>query len=284
MSGSTYLDYLSLEDLQAVLITKGKKPPKLKLEQAKTKIQKAIKDKTLTASKIRKAWSNAMNKMFFNEYQRVFRFTPTNKFDTSTKLKNVLQKKSVSILKELKIQNVASYITKQSSSPLHYLYAITFNQIDDFQSFISVPLKSQTILSIFPEIGLAVLWPMDKDQKFKFATKLLDASFKEVSEIKVNALLLRKYSTQDTINKLTISTPQEIAGFTGLDVIEFRGNNVILGLSGLKRRHDANVDAITRVGPFTEIGSDSISLVCSKGVLFKNYKGIDILIKTTKSE
>ena len=284
MSGSTYLDYLSLEDLQKILTAKGKKPPKLNLEQAQIKFRKAIKDKTITAAKIRKAWSNAMKKQFFDVYQRVFRFTPTKKFDTSTKLKNELKKKSNTISRELKIKNVTSFVSKLSSSPQHYLYAITFKQMDDFQNFLSVPLKSQTILSIFPEIGIAVLWPMDKDRKFKFATKLLSSTFKEVSEIKVNALLLRKYSTQETINKLTISTPQEIAGFTGLDVIEFRGPNVILGLSGLKRRHDANVDVITRVGPFTEIESNTISLVCSKGILFKSYEGIDNLLKTTKSE
>jgi len=282
MSGSTFIDYLSLEDFQSILTTKGKKPPKLKLEPAKSKFQKAIKNQTITASKIRKAWSNAMNKMFFDVYQRVFRFTPTKKFDTSSKLKNELQKKSKTISKDLKIKNVTCFISKLSSSPLHFLYAVTFKQVDDFQSFLSVPLKSQTIISVFPEIGVAVLWPMDNDQKFKFATKLLQSSFKEVSEIKVNALLLRKYSTQETINKLTISTPQEIAGFTGLDVIEFRGPNVILGLSGLKRRHDANVDVITRVGPFTKIESDSISLVCSQGILLKNYEGLDILLKTTK--
>ncbi len=284
MSGPTFIDYLSLKELQTILTIKGKKPPKLKLEQAKTKFQKAIKDKSISSTKIRKAWSNAMNHMFFDVYQRAFRFTPTKKFDTSTKLKNELQKKSKVIATELKIKNITSFISKQSSSPLHYLFVVTFKQVDDFQNFLFVPLKSQVTISVFPEIGLAVLWPMDKDQKFKFASKLLESSFKEVSEIKVNALLLRKYSTQETINKLTISTPQEIAGFPGLDVIEFRGPHVILGLSGLKKRHDANVDVITRVGPFTEIESDSISLVCSQGIIFKKYEGIDILIKTTKSE
>ena len=284
MSGSTFIDYLSLEDLQSILTTKGKKPPKLKLEQAKTKFQKAIKDQTITSTKIRKAWSNAMNNMFFDVYQRVYRFTPTKKFDTSTKLKNELQKKSVAVSKELKIKNITSFVSKLSSSPLHYIFAVSFKHVDSFKDFLSIPLKSQIIISVFPEIGIAILWPLDKDRKLKFATNLFNSSFKEVSEIKVNALLLRKYSTQETINQLTISTPQEIAGFTGLDVIEFRGPNVILGLSGLKRRHDANVDVITRVGPFTEIESDSISLVCSKGILFKSYEGIDNLLKTTKSE
>ncbi|MCK4896458.1 MAG: hypothetical protein KAS47_06585, partial [Candidatus Heimdallarchaeota archaeon] len=75
---------------------------------------------------------------------------------------------------------------------------------------------------------------------------------------------------------------QEIAGFAGLDVIEFRGPNVVIGLSGLKRRHDANVDVITRVGPFTEIESETISLICGKGLRIKNYEGINPLLKVLK--
>jgi len=57
---------------------------------------------------------------------------------------------------------------------------------------------------------------------------------------------------------------------------------VILGLSGLKRRHDANVDVITRVGPFSEIESDSIRLMCGKGIHFKKYAGLNSLLNTLK--
>ena len=279
MSEITFLEYLTKDDILTTLATKGKKQAKVSFDQAISKFKKAIKDKTVSASKIRKSWSKAMNQMFFSVYQRVFTFDPVKKFDTSTKLKNEFQKKKGSIIKDLNILTINSYITKLSSSPLHYLFAMTFQPLNDYQEFISLPLKSQFFLSIFPEEGIAVFWPIDKDSKLKFATKLLQSTFENTSEIKVNALLLRKYSTQDTINKLVISTPQEIVGFTGLDVIEFRGPNVVLGLSGLKRRHDANVDVITRVGPFSEIESELISLVCTKGVLFKNYKGIDTILK-----
>ena len=56
----------------------------------------------------------------------------------------------------------------------------------------------------------------------------------------------------------------------------------MLGLSGLKRRHDANVDVITRVGPFTEIESDSIRLVCGKGIQIRTYDGFRSLLNTIK--
>ena len=138
------------------------------------------------------------------------------------------------------------------------------------------------LISVLPELGVISYWPTTKDKRHKFVQQFLKQAFKKMSEIKVNALLLRKYAVGENITKLGISTPQEIAGFAGLDVIEFRGDNVMLGLSGLKRRHDANVDVITRVGPFTEIESDVIRLVCGKGIQIKSYEGLQALLRTLK--
>jgi hypothetical protein len=163
------------------------------------------------------------------------------------------------------------------------MYALSFKKIKDFQEFLSLPLSKQLLISIFPEIGFVVIWPLPKDVKYKYSSQLIKSAFTNLTDIKINALLLRKFSSQEIINKLGISTPQEIAGFAGLDVIEFRGPNVMLGLSGLKKRHDANVDVITRVGPFTEIESDTIQLVCGKGVLFKKYEGIFSLLNVLKT-
>ena len=143
-------------------------------------------------------------------------------------------------------------------------------------------LDSLILLSILPETGIAVFSTQVKGKKMNFVVNLISETFKDSSEIKVNALLLRKYATQETITKLGISTPQEIAGFAGLDVIEFKGPNVMLGLSGLKRRHDANVDVITRVGPFTDIESESIKMKCGVGIRIKAYEGLNSLLNTLK--
>lgn len=283
MENQTFLHFLSKKELISTVQTSSKKITVKSEEQARELFIKAMKNKEITASKIRKAWSKAMENLFFSEFQHMFSFTPTKKFETSSKLKNVLQKKSKEIEKELNVTVSNSYISKISSSPLHYLYASTFKKTKDFQEFLSLPISKQLLVSIFPEIGFAVVWPLPKDVKYKYSTQLLKDTFTNLSDIKINALLLRKYSTQETINRLGISTPQEIAGFAGLDVIEFRGSNVMLGLSGLKKRHDANVDVITRVGPFTEIESETIQLICGKGVLFKEYEGIFSLLKVLKS-
>ena len=282
MVKQTFMDYLSKDEIISILTSTSKKTAKLSKEEIQLLFSNEIKNKKITDSKIRKSWSKAMHNMFFEEYQRMFTFTPSKKFDTSQKLKNAIVRESKKLTAELKVKLSANYISKLSSSPLHYHCAMSFEKIEDFRDFLFLSLDKQFILSIFPEIGFAIYWPMKKNKKLDFITDLLSALFENSKELKLNALLLRKYATEETINKLGISTPQEIAGFSGLDVIEFRGSNVMLGLSGLKRRHDANVDVITRVGPFTEIESDAISLVCGIGARIKEYSGIEALLNVMK--
>lgn len=283
MGRTIFVNYLTRKDILSTLASPDKKTTKLSDEELIDKLIYEIHQKIITDSKIRKVWSKSMAKLFFNEYQRLFSFTPTKKFDTSTKLKNELLKKGKELAKDFEVQLSNVYMSKLSSSPLHYLCAMSFEQSSDFKKFLFIPLEKQLVVSIFPELGAATYWPMDKDTRLKFITKELSAVFENVEEVKVNALLLRKYATKETINKLGISTPQEIAGFAGLDVIEFRGPNVMLGLSGLKRRHDANVDVITRVGPFTEIESETLSLICSKGAQIRKYEGLLAIFNVLKS-
>ena len=283
MGRTIFVNYLTREDILSTLATTDKKTTKLSDEEIVDKLIYEIHQKIITDSKIRKAWSKSMKKLFFNEYQRLFSFTPTKKFDTSTKLKNELLKKGKELAEDFEVQLSNIYLTKLSSSPLHYLCAMSFEKSNDFKKFLFIPLEKQMVISIFPELGAATFWPMEKDTRLKFITKTLSAIFENVEEVKVNALLLRKYATKETIQKLGISTPQEIAGFAGLDVIEFRGPNVMLGLSGLKRRHDANVDVITRVGPFTEIESETLSLICSKGAQIRKYEGLQSIFNVLKS-
>jgi hypothetical protein len=283
MGRTIFVNYLTRKDILSTLASTDKRTEKLADEEIIDKLIYEIRQKRITDSKIRKAWSKSMQKLFFNEYQRLFSFTPTKKFDTSTKLKNELQKKGKLIAADLEVQLSNIYVCKLSSKPLHYLCAMSFEQSTDFKKFLFIPLEKQLVLSILPEMGAALFWPMEKGTKLKFVTKVLSEVLQNSEEVKVNALLLRKYATKETITKLGISTPQEIAGFAGLDVIEFRGPNVMLGLSGLKRRHDANVDVITRVGPFTEIESDSLSLICSKGAQIRKYEGLESIFNVLKS-
>jgi hypothetical protein len=283
MRRTIFVNYLTKNEILSILAATDKKTTKMSEEELVDKLIYEIHQKKITDSKIRKAWSKSMTELFFCEFQRIFSFTPTKKFDTSTKLKNELQKKGKVIAEEFenKISNI--YISKLSSTPLHYLCSMSFEQSADFKKFLFIPLEKQMVLSVFPALGAATYWPMEKDTRLKFITKTLSEVFNNVEEVKVNALLLRKYATKETINKLGISTPQEIAGFAGLDIIEFRGPNVMLGLSGLKRRHDANVDVITRVGPFTEIESESLRLVCSKGAQIRKYEGLQSIFNILKS-
>ena len=282
MIKETFLKYLTKQDLLPLIPSTTEKIKKSSEEEIKKLILKNLKSKKITAAKIRKTWTLSLQNMFFDVYQKAFHITPSKKFDTTTKIKNAFQKSMDSVIQDSELTSYSIYTAKISSKPLHYAILLTFEKVTDFNSFLLIPLKKQIMLSIFPELGLSIYWPPNKDKSHKILTEALSSTFESVSEVKINALFLRKYTTQETITKLVISTPQEIAGFAGLDVIEFRGPNVVIGLSGLKRRHDANVDVITRVGPFTEIESESINLICGKGLKIKNYDGINPLLKVLK--
>ncbi|MCK4844836.1 MAG: hypothetical protein KAS95_04115 [Candidatus Heimdallarchaeota archaeon] len=283
MPNTFYIDYIPNKDLQAEVQRLGYKGNDKTKQDAQQIVTKAINSNKFSQVKIRSLWNTAMKNMFFNNYIRMFIYIPTQRVDTSKKIKASLQREAKTVIDELELTEPQFYTSTITKKPKHFLVALTFEKVDNFSSFLKVPLEKQLILTFLPELGVATYWPIDKDQKLKFIMKLLLSTFQKTSEIKVNALLLRKYSTQEPINKLTISTPQEIAGFPGLDVIEFKGEDVVLGLSGLKRRHDANVDVITRVGPFTEIESQSITLTCGKGVKLKNYNGLESLLKVIKT-
>lgn len=280
MSQNTFFSYITREDIQTSLSTTAKNKTD---EQLQKLFFKELKEKKISSTKARNLWVKAMKNLFSQEFQRFYLFPPSDAYDTSSKLKNALHKAATKLATEQKTELSKASVVKINSSPLHYLYAITFQAQTDFQDLLKLPLDSMIILSILPKMGCVAYWPTAKDKKLKFVQQVLKTTFKGIEEIKVNALLLRRFAVQENITKLGISTPQEIAGFAGLDVIEFRGANVMLGLSGLKRRHDANVDVITRVGPFTEIESDVIRLVCGKGIQSKTYEGIEALMRVLKA-
>ncbi len=280
MSHETFFAYLTKEDIQSSLSTTVRN----KTEEALHKLFfKELKENKISQTKARNLWIKAMKNLFANEFQRFYHFTPSTKYGTSTKLKNDLHKNAKILAQEQDLELSKASLVKINSSPLHYLYAVNLTKDADFLSILKSPIDSLMILSVLPTMGVAVYWPIAKNKKIKLIPKILKSIFNNVVEIKVNALLLRKYAIQENITKLGISTPQEIAGFAGLDVIEFHGSNVMLGLSGLKRRHDANVDVITRVGPFTEIESDVIRLMCGKGIQTKTYEGLEALLRTVKA-
>lgn len=278
----TIFKYISTDEIISVLSTTSKTVKKKPKDDLQKLLFKELKEKKISSTKIRNFWSKALKNQFFEEFKRVYLFTPVTKYDTSTKLKKELTSKSKKLKEESDLKFSNSYISKLSSSPLHFVYMFGFKELQDQNDLMKLPLDSLMFLSILPELGVAICPACEKTKKHKFIVDLIKATFTNVTELKVNALLLRKYATQETITKLSIATPQEIAGFAGLDVIEFKGPNVMLGLSGLKRRHDANVEVITRVGPFKEIESGSIMLKCGKGIHFKKYAGLISLLNTLK--
>ena len=284
MSNNTLLEFLGRSEIVSLMPKTGlSDTPDIPPDLAKEKLIVAIKDASITRTNLRKVWVEVLKNLFFNEFQKLYIFSPSKEFSTTTKLKNKLIQKSKIVEKEFSSKLYGFYATKISASPLHYAIAIAIENIKGFYELFQISTEKFFILNIFPTLGIITSWPIKKDLRLKFVLKLILETFPDAKEVKINALLLRKYASNEKITQLTISTPHEIAGFSGLDKIVFRGEDVMLGLLGLKRRHDANVDAITRVGPFTELDSPFLKLAAGKGVQFKNYEGISKLIRVLTS-
>ena len=282
MNFFNYLPYLNRENI-SWLFKKSEKIDEVTDEDFVFRLKKVLNSDTLTSSQKRKIWQISMENLFFNEMHRSFIFTPTSKFTKTTDIKSAISKKLQVIVKEEKLACSPIYVSMMEKKPLHFLISFSLEKATNFEKFLEIPLTKHLVFNIFPEKGFCTYWPLDKDVKLKVALKLINELFADTKEIKVNALLLRKFSTQDQMKRMVISTPPEIAGFSGLDSIEFYGSDVMLGLSGLKRRHDADVEKITRVGPLTDLESDNIRLKAGKGVQVKNYSAIDKLLAVVKT-
>ncbi|MHA1115257.1 MAG: hypothetical protein ACTSRR_03845 [Candidatus Heimdallarchaeaceae archaeon] len=282
MNFFSYLPYLNRENI-SWLFKKSEKIDEITDEDFVFRLKKVLNSDTLTSSQKRKIWQISMESLFFNEMHRSFIFTPTSKFPKTTEIKAAISKKLQVIVKEEKIACSPIYVSMMEKTPLHFLISFSLEKATNFEKFLEIPLNRHLVFNIFPEKGFCTFWPLDRDVKLKVALKLINELFADTKEIKVNALLLRKFSTQDQMKRMVISTPPEIAGFSGLDSIEFYGSDVMLGLSGLKRRHDADVEKITRVGPLTDLESDNIRLKAGKGVQVKNYSAIDKLLAVVKT-
>ncbi|MHA1685011.1 MAG: hypothetical protein ACTSYD_01255 [Candidatus Heimdallarchaeaceae archaeon] len=283
MHTTTIWNFLTKKDILSALPKTQRPVEDLSYNELLNKVINLLANNELSSNTLRKLWNKAITQMFFHSYQKVFIFTPSQKYQASTQLKKMLQSKTEQIEKSLKQKIRGFYTTKLSSNPLHFAVTMTIGEIEGFSQLFPLPLNKIISLHIFPSLGVATYCNNNSIEEVKFIMKLINSVFSNSAEIKVNALLLRKYSTTEHVKKLVISTPQEIAGFTGLDHIIFEGEDVMLGLLGLKRRHDANVDVITRVGPYSELESETLKLICGKGIIIKSYKGLDNLLSVIKT-
>ncbi len=283
MNISDYLKYLSRKQKISLLSSDSETERELSDEWLSYKLEQFLKESTLSTSQKRKIWQMAMQGLFLSEMQRCFLFTPTSQYTKTSSLKNAITKILTELKKELDVSFSPIYVSKINDNPLQFTVSLALVDVKNFEEFFEIDLSTQFVFYVFPELGLVSLWPLDKDMRLKTALNIINELFNDAKEIKVNALLLRKFSTNEKMHHLVISTPPEIAGFSGLDTIEFKGSDVMLGLSGLKRRHDAEVEKITRVGPLTFIDSENLTLKAGKGVRFKNYNAINKFLRVIKS-
>lgn len=283
METGTIWDLITKEDIIGALPKNQRPPMELSQSEILSHVLSLLANNQLSSATVRKLWSKALKKLFFRSFQKVYIFTPSKQYQNSNQIKRIIQSKAEQIARAPNQKIAGYYTTKLSSTPLHFAITMTIGEIEDYAQLLPLPLSKVISLHIFPELGIATYCNNNSINEVKFIMKLINDVFSNSKEIKVNALLLRKYSTVEHITKLVISTPQEIAGFTGLDHIIFEGPDVMLGLLGLKRRHDANVDVITRVGPYSELESETVSLVCGKGIIFKSYKGLKNILSVAQS-
>lgn len=121
----------------------------------------------------------------------------------------------------------------------------------------------------FPTMGLVFHSAIGTGTTFPKIAEAL-----KVQPIRIRALENSKlYNSHQTIRQLRIATIQEIAGFVGLDYLEFCGQSVKEGLKGLQIRQEIKVN-LENMGPKLIVATDNLILEVGKGVKFNSLEGV----------
>ncbi len=95
-----------------------------------------------------------------------------------------------------------------------------------------------------------------------------------LKQVRIKSLNNSKfYGSNDLITKLRVATLQEIAGFQGLDYIEFKGESVKHGLRGLQVRQEIKVN-LENIGPKIIVGDSDLTLKVGSTLEIHSLKGI----------
>lgn len=99
----------------------------------------------------------------------------------------------------------------------------------------------------------------------------------ELKPVRIRSLENSKlYNSQEKIKKLRVATIQEIAGFIGLDHIEFVGESVKEGLKGLQVRQEIKVN-LENMGPKLLVATNNLEIMVGGKIHLKSFLGIDEL-------
>ncbi len=95
-----------------------------------------------------------------------------------------------------------------------------------------------------------------------------------VKKYRIRALENSKaFSKYEQINSLRIATKHEIAGFSGLDYIEFVGEDVKKGLRGLQIRQEIKVN-LENMGPKLLVSTPNLRMKIGGGIKIRNLTAL----------
>ena len=123
------------------------------------------------------------------------------------------------------------------------------------------------VIFFFPEHGIILESLRNKNTPRIFEKERL-------KKHKIRALEnSRAFSAYEQINSLRIATQHEIAGFSGLDHIEFVGEDVKKGLRGLQIRQEIKVN-LENMGPKLSVSTPNLQMKIGGGVKIKNFNAL----------
>lgn len=112
--------------------------------------------------------------------------------------------------------------------------------------------------------------------------KIIEQAFSVTTEkIRINAMVIREFvkNNPESLTRLIIRVPQEVAGFGGLSELTLQGSDVIVGSKGLMDRHETSP---INVGPWTGVSNANISLDVGKPVRISTVKDAILLFNLLK--
>lgn len=220
---------------------------------------------------VRKIWRKFELARFLSETYRIYK--------SDTKDTNF---KSIRRMVKRFIDSNDKIITLEiCPDPQIIMIGVAYNKCSSILDKMMVANDSKDIIYWLPKKGLLFSKVHSDEYAEDFLNKLQENVTGPLEEIRLRAMDLTKYYKQESkITKVRISSAFEITGFTGLDHLEFKGDDIKKGVYGLQQRQEIDIRNLgTGLGPNVEIASDKIHLYIGSKVGIRALEGIDDLAR-----
>ncbi|MDH5402074.1 MAG: hypothetical protein OEZ01_12160 [Candidatus Heimdallarchaeota archaeon] len=227
-------------------------------------ISEVIDKITWTSQLFKKVWTISELSYFFNNWFKVYQLEP--KAINVTRIKSLLKANEI-------LPNNSIVLTLNEDPELILIVKTTQNYRSNMDKFTANP-HARDSFYWFPNEGI-LLSKLNEDQVANnFKDLLVKTLFGEITEFRVKSLIITKFfNLERYIEHLAVYAEHQVSGFHGMKHIIFQGDDVKVGLNGLRKRQDIRVH-MHEIGPNIELDNRNLSLKIGPVIRLKNVNGI----------